>query len=105
MGILADCKMYGRFAGGLRGFLRHTITREEAKAIVQRFLSGREANSLGLVEKGIFDYPRIPYLPMKGAGLSRAERHEQSGADQGTGRPAAGCTDRKGHVTVQGFED
>ena len=36
MSILADLKMYGRFAWGLRGFLRHTITLEEAASEVQR---------------------------------------------------------------------
>jgi hypothetical protein len=64
MGILADLKMYARFAWGLRGFLRETITLEEAKAIVQRRLAEREDNFLRLVEKGIFGYPRSPYLPL-----------------------------------------
>ena len=49
MGIFADLKMYGRFAWGLRGFLRHTITLEEAKAIVQRRMEEREENFLRLV--------------------------------------------------------
>jgi hypothetical protein len=64
MSILADLKMYGRFAWGLRGFLRHTITLEEAKAIVRQRLAERETNFLRLVEKGIFGYPRSPYLPL-----------------------------------------
>ncbi|MFC1561215.1 hypothetical protein ACFL4V_01935 [Candidatus Latescibacterota bacterium] len=64
MNILADMKMYGRFAWGLRGFLRHTITLEEAKAIVRQRMSEREANFLRLVERGIFGYPRSPYLPL-----------------------------------------
>jgi hypothetical protein len=42
MNIWADLKMYGRFAWGLRGFLRHTITLEEAKAIVLQRLVERE---------------------------------------------------------------
>jgi hypothetical protein len=64
MGLLGDLKMYARFASGLRGFLRHTITLEEARAIVQQRLAEREANFLRLVEKGIFGYPRSPYLPL-----------------------------------------
>lgn len=64
MSILADLKMYARFAWGLRGFLRHTITLEEAKAIVRRRLAERETNFLRSVEKGIFGYPRSPYLPL-----------------------------------------
>jgi len=42
MSILADLKMYARFAWGLRGFLRHTITLEEAQAIVRQRLAERE---------------------------------------------------------------
>jgi hypothetical protein len=64
MSILADMKMYARFAWGLRGYLRHTITLEEARAIVQRRMAERETNFLHLVEKGIFGYPRSPYLPL-----------------------------------------
>jgi hypothetical protein len=56
--------MYTRFAWGLWGFLRHTITLEEARAIVHRRLAQREANFLRLVEMGIFGYPRSPYLPL-----------------------------------------
>jgi hypothetical protein len=64
MSILDDLKMYARFAWGLRGFLRHTITLEEAKAIVRQRMEERESNFLRLVEKGIFGYPRSPYLPL-----------------------------------------
>jgi hypothetical protein len=64
MSFLDDIKMYGRFAWGLRGFLRHMITLEEARAIVRRRLAERETNFLRLVERGIFGYPRSPYLPL-----------------------------------------
>jgi hypothetical protein len=64
MRIPADLKMYARFAWGLRGFLRRTITLEQAKAIVRGRLAEREANFLRLIEKGIFGYPRSPYLPL-----------------------------------------
>ena len=64
MSILADMKMYGRFAWGLRGFLRRTISLEEAKAIVRRRIAERENSFLRLVERGIFGYPRSPYLPL-----------------------------------------
>jgi hypothetical protein len=64
MKILSDLKMYGRFAWGLPGFLRHPITLEEAKAIVQRRMAEREENFLRLVRKGIFGYPKSPYLPL-----------------------------------------
>jgi hypothetical protein len=64
MSYLADLKMYNRFAWGLRSFLRHTITLEEAKAIVRRRMAERETNFVRLVERGIFNYPRSPYLPL-----------------------------------------
>jgi hypothetical protein len=64
MSILGDMKMYARFAWGLRGFLRRTITLDEARETIRRRLAEREANFLRLVEKGIFGYPRSPYLPL-----------------------------------------
>jgi hypothetical protein len=64
MSLLADLKMYTRFAWGLRGFLRHTITLEEAQAIVREHMAQREENFLRLVETGIFGYPHSPYLPL-----------------------------------------
>ncbi len=64
MAFLSDLKMYSRFAWGLRSFLRHTITLEEAKAIVQKRMAEREENFLRLVRKGIFGYPKSPYLPL-----------------------------------------
>lgn len=61
MNILADLKMYGRFAWRLRGFLRHTVSLEEARAIVRRRMEEREANFMRLGERGIFGYPRAPW--------------------------------------------
>jgi hypothetical protein len=61
---LADARMYARFASGLRSFLRETITLEQARAIVRRRLEEREANFLRVVERGIYGYPRSPYLPL-----------------------------------------
>jgi len=51
MSILADLRTYARFAWGLRSFLSHSITLEEARAIVQRRLAERESNFLRLVER------------------------------------------------------
>lgn len=56
--------MYTRFIWGLRGFLRHTISLEEAKAIVRRRMAEREENFLRLIRQGIFNYPKSPYLPL-----------------------------------------
>jgi len=64
MSVLADMKMYGRFAWGLRGFLRGTISLREAQTIVQRRMAEQETNFLRLIERGIFGHPRSPYLPL-----------------------------------------
>ena len=54
MALLPDLKMYGRFAMGLRRFLRETISLEQSRAIIQQRLEEREDNFLRLVERGIF---------------------------------------------------
>jgi hypothetical protein len=64
MSLLADVKMYWRFATGLRDFLRHTISLEEAREIVRLRLAQRESNFLRLVTQGIFGHPRSPYLSL-----------------------------------------
>ncbi|MBN2060680.1 MAG: hypothetical protein JW882_09730 [Deltaproteobacteria bacterium] len=64
MELINNIKMYGRFLLGLRSYLRHTISLEEAQAIVKRRMTEREGNFLRLVEKGIFGYPSSPYLPL-----------------------------------------
>ena len=64
MSLLDDTKMYARFIWGLRGYLTRTISLEEAKAIIQQRMEEREKNFLRLVEKGIFGYPKSPYLPL-----------------------------------------
>ncbi|NWG03421.1 MAG: hypothetical protein HXY44_11265 [Syntrophaceae bacterium] len=62
MAFLSDFKMYGRFIWGLRGFLKHTLTLEEAKEIIMKRMEERESNFLRMVKKGIFGYPKSPYL-------------------------------------------
>lgn len=64
MPVLNDLRMYTRFALGLRDYLRHPITLAEAEAIVRQRLANREKNFLLLVERGIFGYPKSPYLPL-----------------------------------------
>ena len=56
--------VHARFAWGLRGFLRHTITEDDALASLRRRLAERERSFLRLVGKGIFGYPDSPYLPL-----------------------------------------
>jgi len=64
MRIIADLKMYGRFASGLRSFLRNTITLQDASRIVSQLLAEREDNFLRLVQRGVFGYRQSPYLPL-----------------------------------------
>ena len=64
LSMLTDIKIWGHFLLGLRGFLRHTISLEEARTIVRQRIAEREANFLRLVERGIFGYSRSPYLPL-----------------------------------------
>ena len=56
--------MYARFAWGLRAFLAHPITLDQAKATIERRMAERETNFLRLVEQGVFGHRRSPYLPL-----------------------------------------
>jgi len=64
MSFLSDLEMYAQFAWRLRGFLIHTITLEEARAIVVKRLARREKNFLAIVKRGIYGYSKSPYLPL-----------------------------------------
>lgn len=44
--------------------MRNTVSLEEAQAMVRQRMADREANFLRLVQRGIFSYPRSPYLPL-----------------------------------------
>src|SRR3989442_6359075 len=54
----------GRLATGLRAFLRHPISLEEARAIVKRGMQRREAALLEKLEGAVFGNPRSPYLAL-----------------------------------------
>ncbi len=64
MSLLADVRMMGHFALGLRSFLQQTVTPAEAPALVRRSIEAREASFLSLVERGIFGRSSSPYLPL-----------------------------------------
>ena len=64
MKLISTLKIYWRFAVGLRSFLRHTISLDEARAIVRQRMADREKNFLRFIERGIFGYRRSPYLPL-----------------------------------------
>lgn len=61
MGFAGQAKMYARFAGHLRQFLRTPFTLEQSRAIIQGRLAQREQNLLTLVRTAIYENPRSPY--------------------------------------------
>jgi hypothetical protein len=64
--------MYGRFALGLRKFLKNPPRLVAARAAVEDNLAHRERNFLRLVEHGVYANPRSPYLALlRHAGIER----------------------------------
>jgi hypothetical protein len=87
---------------GDRAFLRDTMTQEEAKVIVRERLAQRETNFLRLIEKGVFGYPRSPYLPL--FGLARANYGDVQNMEQQQGLDDTRRALRKAGVYVS-FEE
>ncbi len=61
-------RKYLRFVGGLRKFANARMDSAEALALARSLLSqriaDREGNFLRFVERGVFQYPKSPYLPL-----------------------------------------
>lgn len=53
--------MYGRFLAGLRAYLKHPITLDQARAAIARRLAAREETLLRIAERGFFGHPHSPY--------------------------------------------
>jgi len=64
MSIIADAIKYSRLALGLRGFLSGTVTLEESRRRIAERLHDREKNFLNLVQKGIYQNPKSPFLKL-----------------------------------------
>jgi hypothetical protein len=64
MALAADIIKYSRLALGLRGFLRGTITLEESQRVIAERLRHREKNFLNLVQKGVYQNPKSPFLKL-----------------------------------------
>ena len=64
MSIISDAVKYSRLVFGLRGFLRSTISLEESKQVITTRLRNRGRNFLSLVQKGIYQNPKSPYLKL-----------------------------------------
>ena len=81
---------YTRFLFGLRKYLKGSITSAEAlelaKEKLQERVATRKHNFLSLIKKGIFGYPKSPYLELfraKKIGFSDINRWvESSGIEQ-----------------------
>ena len=56
--------MYGRFAAGLRRFLRRRMTLRQAEAFIREQLRERERNFLRPIELGVCGDSRSPYRPL-----------------------------------------
>jgi hypothetical protein len=55
-------RMFARFPFGLRRFLRHSLTLEQAHTIVRERMARREENFLCTVERSVYGFPASPYL-------------------------------------------
>lgn len=64
MGLSGDLRNMTRLARGLRSYLRRRLSIHDAREIIRQRFDQREANFLGMVERGIFDVPTSPYLPL-----------------------------------------
>jgi len=64
MSIVSDIVKYSRLAFGLRGFLHGTITLEESQRVIAERLRNREKNFLSLVQRGVYQNPKSPYLKL-----------------------------------------
>ena len=59
--MLNDLKMFARYAWGLNGYLRHTLTPEQCRYMLAHQLETREESFLCILERGIYPNPRSPY--------------------------------------------
>jgi len=61
-------RKYYRFVNGLRKFIQSRMEPDEAieaaRMLLKNRIAARDGNFLSLVEKGIFQYPRSPYLKL-----------------------------------------
>ncbi|MFC1979780.1 hypothetical protein ACFLVS_02795 [Chloroflexota bacterium] len=64
MSIIADLIRYSRLAFGLRGFLHGPINLEESHRVIAERLRNREKNFLRLIQRGIYQNPKSPYLKL-----------------------------------------
>jgi hypothetical protein len=61
---ISALKMFAKFPFALRRYLRCRLTADEAERIVLDRMKQRDENLLSWVERGIYNFPRSPYLPL-----------------------------------------
>ena len=59
--MLDDLKMFGRYAAGLRGYLRSPLTTEQSRRVILQQREQREESLLRIFERGIYAQLRSPY--------------------------------------------
>jgi len=66
--------MFARYAWGLQGYLRHTLTPEECRRSLTHQLKTREESFFHILERGIYANPRSPYRKLlQHAGIEFAD--------------------------------
>jgi hypothetical protein len=72
--ILDEIRMTARYTRGLPSFLRDTLTPAQCGDLVRRRMASRDTSFLTLAERGIFQNPGSPYLPLlKRSGIDLVE--------------------------------
>jgi hypothetical protein len=64
MSIVSDIAKYTQLVWTLRAFLKNTITLEQSKQIIASRIQNRGNSFLTIVQKGIFQNPKSPYLKL-----------------------------------------
>ena len=76
-----------RFATGLKAFLRQTISPEQARALVRKWVNQREERLIQKMESAVFGFARSPYLKLfraAGCELEDVRKLVQSRGVEGT---------------------
>ena len=64
MSLIGQVTAYGRFAVGLRRFLRESITAELGREMLRERLRNRERNFLTLMKRAVYENETSPYLSL-----------------------------------------
>ena len=61
MALLADLKMFMRYAGGLRGYLKEPLDRDDCRRLLERQVALREDSFARILELGVYANRASPY--------------------------------------------